>query len=203
MLSNGSTKKSISLLLLNILGFNLVWFACIFLGNTALIPALLFLGLHLYLQTQLLIELKVVVLLGLLGFLIDSLLALVGVFVFDQQAVFAPFWLLLLWFCFAATLRHSLAVFAKNLAVACAFGGIGGALSYFSAKELGAVSFAYSDVSMAVALSLLWAVKFPFLLHLSQRLVKSQFFSYPLLPARLPYRPSKPSHLNITTKKEC
>lgn len=163
--------------LTNIFGFQLVWWACILFGNIALPIAFILIAGHIYFHQNSLTELRVILLCGFTGFIVDSVLKLTGVFAFDNQAFYPlsatylapPVWLLALWFAFSATIRNSLNYFRNQLALASVLGGISGAGSYIAAERLGAVIFPYGLLNTSIVLVTLWAILFPVLILISER----------------------------------
>ncbi len=73
----------------------------------------------------------------------------------------------MLWFCFSATLRQSMAFFHGRWAVAALCGGIFGSLTYIAASNFGVVTFGLPLLQTFTVLMLVWMVLFPLLLWLS------------------------------------
>ena len=90
--------------------FQLGWFACVVGGNS---PWLVLAGgalmAHLLWISRSMAEVRLIVVVCLLGTAVDSLLLNAGVFVFKQPGLLIPFWLILLWALLAITLNHCLA----------------------------------------------------------------------------------------------
>ncbi|RTE65283.1 DUF2878 domain-containing protein [Amphritea opalescens] len=149
----------------NLLGFQLAWW-CAILYTSASVPVLiLLLMLHLLFHSQPLREFYVLLLCGLIGFAVDMLLTTLGIFRFELPGL--PLWLLFLWFCFAATLRQSLAFFASHLSLASLCGGLFGSLTYLAAANLEAVTLGWPLLQSGLLLMLIWMVLFPLLIGLS------------------------------------
>ena len=87
--------------------FQLGWFACVLGGNS---PWLLLAGgallVHLLFISRSMAEVRLVVVVCLLGSAVDSLLLNAGIFAFKQPGLLIPFWLILLWALLAITLKH-------------------------------------------------------------------------------------------------
>lgn len=132
---------------INFWGFNLIWALSIFSGNEAMLWVLLLLVLHFLIITKPLIELLVVLATALLGYSIDCLLTLLGVFKFEQVQGITPIWLILLWVGFCSTLRHSLNFFSQKYLTASFAGAIAGSFTYLLAAHFGAVELWLSDNS--------------------------------------------------------
>ena len=150
---------------INLAGFQLAWWCAVLFGNRSLPVLCLFILFHLLFHSLVFSESKVLILCGLCGFSIDLLLTLSGVFRFDTAL--PPLWLLLLWFCFSATLRQSLAFFNRNIFMASLCGGVFGSITYTAAESMGAVSSGIPEVTFIVLLMVIWMVLFPVLLKLS------------------------------------
>ncbi|WP_415903309.1 DUF2878 domain-containing protein [Neptuniibacter sp. QD29_5] len=153
----------------NAIGFQLVWWLSILYGNDAVIVVSFIICLHLIFHSDPVLETCIVFSLAALGFVVDSVLTLYGVFEFDNSS-FPPFWLLLLWMGFVATLRHSLAFFNNRLLLSALVGAIGGSSTYIAAAKLGAVSLGFSMLSSFLILAAIWLLLFPFLMYFSHRL---------------------------------
>ncbi|WP_271272041.1 DUF2878 domain-containing protein [Aliamphritea hakodatensis] len=154
----------------NLLWFQLLWWLSILQTDSARWPVLLLLVAHLVMHRHLFTEALVITACGCLGFIVDSLLTLLGFFRFYPDTVLPPFWLFLLWLGFAATLRQGLKFFVGRWYLAMLSGAVAGAATYFAAAELGAVALGWSDVESVLLLAGIWALMFPGLLWLSHSL---------------------------------
>ena len=144
--------------------FQLGWFACVLGGNSLwLLLAGGALLAHLLWISRSLAEVRLVVVVCVLGSAVDSLLLNAGVFAFKQPGILIPFWLVLLWALLAITLNHCLAWTAKPCWRAALLGAIGGSLSYYAGQRLGAVQFPQGLWPTLPGLGLLWAALFPLL----------------------------------------
>ena len=144
--------------------FQLGWFACVLGGNSLwLLLAGGALLAHLLWISRSLAEVRLVVVVCVLGSAVDSLLLNAGVFAFKQPGILIPFWLVLLWALLAITLNHCLAWTAKPWWRAALLGAIGGSLSYYAGQRLGAVQFPQGLWPTLPGLGLLWAALFPLL----------------------------------------
>lgn len=151
----------------NALGFNLIWALCIFYGNTLLPVVLLLLLCHLFMHRQPRRELLVVVGLGSLGYAIDTVLTLLGLFQFEPVQLIAPLWLLILWFGFCATLRQSLSFFRSHLLLSALAGAAGGSFAYLAAANFGAVMLGLPVLQSGLVIAAVWALLFPLFIRLS------------------------------------
>ncbi|WP_438950805.1 DUF2878 domain-containing protein [Porticoccus sp.] len=151
----------------NLAGFQLIWWSSVLLGNSAAPIVLVLLALHLAFHRQPLLETRVLIFCALLGFIIDALLTLGGVFVFDRGQPWPPVWLVLLWLGFAATLRQCLRFFSGRYLLSAVTGSVAGALTYWAAINLGAADFGFAVVPSVVILAVVWLGLFPALMLLA------------------------------------
>lgn len=106
--------------LFNAIGFEFVWFICVQGNNLhAGLATLLFLAVHYAFLIADRREVLLIIAFALIGWLFDSLMAVIGFITYDptvttQGLSVAPFWFFCLWLNFAATLAHSLLAIVKN-----------------------------------------------------------------------------------------
>lgn len=158
----------------NLGGFQLCWWCAILLTDSSLMILAVLLILHLLFHRHPVHETAVLLSCGLIGFAVDLLLTATGVFGFGSSA-FPPLWLLLLWFCFSATLRQSMTFFYGRWILAGICGGVFGSLTYIAAGNFGAVTFGLSLIQTFLVLMLVWMVLFPLLLWLSGQVFSEHF----------------------------
>jgi hypothetical protein len=134
--------------LINIVGFEIGWFACV-LGAGQGYPLLGPLVVAVLLGTRLVLianagpTARLVVITGVFGSLIDSLLAAAGAYAFVAPLLagwLCPLWITALWMNFATLPRTSLAWLGERYALAALLGALGGPLSYYAGARLGAVT---------------------------------------------------------------
>ena len=152
---------------INFIGFNLIWALSIFSGNEAILWVLLLVLLHFLIIQEPWVEILVVLATALLGYSVDCILTLLGVFRFEQAQGITPIWLVFLWIGFCSTLRHSLNFFSEKYLMASLAGAISGSLTYLSAAHFGAVELPLSPVISVAVLASVWAVLFPTLMWIS------------------------------------
>jgi hypothetical protein len=163
--------------LINLVSFQTGWFACVLgaaHGQPWLGPVVVavLLGLHLYLTVDVKREIRLLATAGVLGFLLDSLQALLGVFSFGKSGAFAwlsPWWMIALWPNFATTLHTSLGWLAGRYTLAAVLGAVGGPLSYYAGARLGALSLHPDLVVSLGAVSVVWGISMPVLLWQAAR----------------------------------
>lgn len=151
--------------------FQLGWFACVVGGNSLwLLVPLAALVIHLLWISRWADEGRLILSVVLLGTTVDSTLRWLGVFDFADVAPLIPLWLMLLWALLATTLRHCLAWSAHPWWLASALGAISGPLSYYAGSQLAGVQFPYGPWVTLIGIGALWAMLFPTLHFMAQRL---------------------------------
>lgn len=162
-----SDMPSTQHMLINAVLFQLCWFSAVLMASYwALLPlGLMFLH---YLQVRGTTGLLIVILLGVLGILFDSLYLYLGIYHLDAQTAVLPLlnlpvWLACLWLGFCLSLPLSLAWLVKKPAYFIVGCMILGPVSYMAGRRLQAIDF--SDINIGF-LVLEWAV-FAFLICLA------------------------------------
>ncbi len=160
---------------LNLLGYQLLWFLAIFTGDKSLIIIVFFLFLHVYLSAEKVDEAAMVLFCTVVGLVIDSILTLSGIFVFDPapDLLAIPLWLVGIWLAFSATLRLGLRFFLDRPPLALACAAIGAPLAYLSAGRLGAVEFPLGYLITGLIIAAIW-VPLMVLLIVSSRWLDSR-----------------------------
>lgn len=157
--------------IVNIVLFNISWFAIVLSQSPLVAPIIV--GIHLLLHWLVMgkgkDELRLIGGVTLCGVVVDQLLFKTGVFNLGGQPALAPLWLSCLWPIFASTLMHSLVGFQNRVALAVVCGALGGALSYIAGVRMSAVDFA-SPLWGPVLLGTLWAAIFPLFVQVAARL---------------------------------
>jgi hypothetical protein len=162
----------------NLLSFGIGWFACV-VGAANGTPsygvavAAMLLALNVLVAEDALHEARVIVTVGAIGFVIDTTLALAGIFVFDPRTSspswLCPIWLAAIWMMFGSTFTASLAWLAVWTAVAATMGAIVGPLSYIAAAKMDALAIPAPFAPRVATIALIWSVVFPGLLKFANR----------------------------------
>lgn len=158
-------------MLLNIIGFNVCWFGLVLLGNSFIIPALLFVIWHLAFYSNQPREPWLIASVAVIGILVDSLLLEFGLFQFDQTS-HIPYWLIILWLCFATTLCHSLNVLSRSTLLQFLIGGLLAPASYIAGSSFNAVTFSTSFMNTYLLLAFVWALLFILFFSLKENIVR-------------------------------
>jgi hypothetical protein len=142
--------------IINIVGFDFAWFGLVYWGNSFIPVALLLLCFHFYfVSKKKLSEFYLICAVTTIGIYVDATLQHFGVFVFPND-VLMPFWLVILWFCFASTLCHSLKFLQGSKLLQGLVGGLCAPISYFAGNEMNAVSFGLTATYTFIILSIVW-----------------------------------------------
>jgi uncharacterized protein DUF2878 len=165
--------------MLNTLGnglmFNVSWFAIV-VSQSALL-ALLVAAVHLAIHFRLMgrggVEISLIGGVSLLGIAIDQALFGAGVFTRGGVASLPPIWMSCIWPVLATTLLHAFSGLAHRPFLAMVFGAIGGAGSYLAGTRMTDVDFGSATLG-PVVMGILWALLFPVLLGLANRLINNE-----------------------------
>lgn len=163
-------------MLINVVAFNLAWFACVlgaahglgWLGPSAVAVVI---ALHLSLANRPGRELRLVVVAAVTGLVWESLLVRSGLLVYAAPAAVAgvaPLWIVAMWMNFATTWNVSLRWLRNRPLLAVVFGGFGGPLAFYSGAKLGGVVFGNTAPALAI-IGLGWAVLTPLLIAYAAR----------------------------------
>lgn len=162
--------------LANFLGFQMVWFSAVLgagagIGSLGPVAVTFFALATLLRSPHLREDLILVLVLGLGGWIADSVLLNLGLVDYSASpwAKLAPLWIVALWINFALTLNHSLAWLQNRLIVATIFGAIGGPLAYLAGQALGAATFPRGTAPALIALGVVWALASPLAATLAAR----------------------------------
>ena len=156
--------------LVNAIGFQLGWWACIGgvrlgLEIEAIVVCLCWIGAQLWLSTSRLHDIQLGGFALLIGIVADSLLQYFSVIVFYGWSLgsLSPFWLWTLWVVFALTLNASLDFLKKlpNFAVSL-LGLVFGPLTYLAGAKLGAAQLDASAFHV-LCLGMVWMIALPML----------------------------------------
>ncbi len=170
-------------LLFNIIGFQTVWFLCVYgAAHNSFVPGLIagtaFALAVTLLSTDRKRDLITLALALPVGFIMDSALAKSGLITFSYavpSANWAPVWIMCLWLGFSFTLNHSLqSIYAKPLAIFL-FGFLGAPLAYsIAAYKFGAMTFNADVLTALIAIACVWGFGLLALRHLNIRLSPSK-----------------------------
>jgi len=158
--------------LLNFAMFYLGWFACVvgaaggrFWLGPAVVAVLLLV--HLSLVSERRREIRLILVIGLFGFAVDTVQVSAGLYAFTHTGAapwLCPLWMVALWMIFATTLNASMAWLAGRYGLAAALGALFGPLSYLAGARLGAIELSANPLLSLGGIALVWALAMPTLL---------------------------------------
>jgi hypothetical protein len=151
--------------LLNYLGFQLGWFACVggagrglyYLGPLVCVPLL---AGHLAVSPRRGNELKRLLAVTIFGLVLELTALSLGRHRFIGPGMI-PLWVVSLWLLLAATLNSSFAWLSKRPVLAAVLGAVAGPLSFKAGVGLGAGAYLVSPASASVVLGAQWALALP------------------------------------------
>jgi hypothetical protein len=160
--------------LLNFAMFYLGWFSCVvgaargklWLGPVTASALLLA---HLALTPTPAREARLILVVGLFGFAVDTSQASAGLFAFAGTSIvpwLCPLWMAALWMLFATTLNSSMSWLAGRYRLAAVLGALCGPVSYAAGARLGAIHFPEQWLPSLVGVAAAWAAAMPALLLL-------------------------------------
>ena len=161
-----STTPHWAKMAINIVGFQIVWFLCVYgAAKSILLPgllaALIFSGLVLWLSPAPRRDLLTISVALPIGFIMDSILARSGLISFSNalpSTEWAPLWIMALWLGFAFTLNHSLKTIYNKGRNIFLFGLFGGPLAYaIAAYKFNAMSFNANTIICLIMIGMVWA----------------------------------------------
>ena len=140
----------------NLISFNISWIGLVYFGDLFIPIATLLLVCHfLFISKFVYFELKFVVTVALIGISVDSLLQAMQVFIFESSD-HIPYWLMVLWLCFATTICHCLSFLQHSKWMQLVISGLFAPLSYLFGANLSAVEFGLDRVNVYLLLALIW-----------------------------------------------
>ena len=162
-------------IVLNILLFQLGWFGAVYgaanqmpwLGIVVIVPILLW---HLARAQHWHLELKLMLLLGAVGCVLDQTLLSLHLLSFpasDWPAHLLPAWMVALWLLFATTLNVSMRWIKGHYLIGLVFGAVGGVLAYLGGEKLGGITLHSSWTLLAIGVN--WAMAMPLAIYFSIR----------------------------------
>ena len=165
--------------IINFVLFQAAWFVCV-LGASydrtyvALLIATIILLIHFAIIKKRLLELKLILIAGIIGFFFDGALLNFDLIIYNDPGLpypLTPIWIVMLWMIFAMTLNHSLAWLSQKIYISIFFGAIGGPLAYVAGEKLGSITLLSNN--SIITLSIGWALITPILIIIANKLNKN------------------------------
>lgn len=161
---------------INMIVFQLIWFACIWWGNVAAAVCVVAgLGTHFWLVSRAPNEWLMMIVGATLGLSMDMSWQRLGLVSFaDTVSGGLIPWLGVIWIMFMSTLNHSLAWLARSLPLAAVAGAIAAPLSYWAGVRMGAAVIHVPLWQFLMVLGTGWACLLPFLVFLMKSIQSAQ-----------------------------
>jgi len=165
--------------IINIIGFQVGWFACVISAannqpETGIIIALIVIALHIYISKNKTTTLLLLLIVTLFGGTWDSILTFQNILQFNS-GIFSPFlapsWIFIMWTLFATTLNVSLGWLYGHYFYAMIIGAICGPLVYQGGAALGAVVIPQTYATN-ILLAIAWSLILPLMILLSEIIEK-------------------------------
>jgi len=168
-------------LIFNFLGLQATWAASAYGATHSMSMLGFYIGvayiiLHFLFSKMRARDLKIMLIIGVLGIVIDSVLTQINIVSFpnfDASSFPLPPWLIALWLVFALMVPYSLYWLKKNMMVASIAGAIGGSFSYFLGHKLGALYLAAPLLISLCIYFIVWGIIFPSALKIVERFTQS------------------------------
>ena len=164
-------------LLVNFIGFQVGWFACVLgaANDKELLGMIVALGViiyHIVTQGDSFKELKLVLIALAIGLIWETWVLNLDILRYPSHpdALFwAPSWLIMMWALFATTINLSMAWLKGRWVLSVFMGAVFGPLAFIGGERLGAVVFLDSTLSI-ITLSVGWGLLMPLLLWTAERI---------------------------------
>tara|TARA_B100001142_G_C14313881_1_gene647679 strand:- start:924 stop:1448 length:525 start_codon:yes stop_codon:yes gene_type:complete len=167
----------------NIVGFQLSWWGCVLgvkfhLAYLGPILMAIFLISHLYLFVSSRSEIKLIILFGFVGTLLDTSMFYGGILHYNGSytttTFIAPLWITSMWCGFSATINHSLSWLKNRYFYSILLGAISGPLSYLAGVKFGAIEFSALPIIAISVVALFYGLTIPFMYWVNERLMFNQ-----------------------------
>jgi hypothetical protein len=156
--------------IINFIGFQLIWWLCVLFNDATILICCLLLTVHLAYHSRPLAEFKSMLVIGAIGYCIDSLLTTLGVFEFSNHAWLAPMWLGVLWLGFATNISCLSSNLALSPFLLAIIGFVLVPFSYIGAAHLNAVVLPYGTAITWLTIAMIWAFLLPLLFNVQYML---------------------------------
>lgn len=165
-----------SRLLINFVGFQIAWFACVLsaANNQPIIgicTALVIVIIHLYLAANRAHAISLLVIITLMGTAWDSVLTSQQILVFSSGMILpflAPTWIIAMWLSFSTTINIAFRWLYYRYFLAFILGAVSGPLTYQAGAALDAVVIPNS-LAATIWIAIGWGVMMPLFIFIAER----------------------------------
>ncbi|KQP18365.1 DUF2878 domain-containing protein [Pseudorhodoferax sp. Leaf267] len=175
--AGATTRPTRAMQLANVVISQAAWFAAVLgaaaqhpMAGTACVAAAI--AWHLAVSARPAQEAKLVLLTGLVGAVVETLVVLQGNVAYPSGQPFSdlpPYWMVALWALLAIALNVTLRWLRGRWWLAAAVGAVAGPMAFSAGVRMGGAQFLHPGLAVAT-LALVWAVVLPVLVRLSARL---------------------------------
>jgi hypothetical protein len=160
-------------IVINLVGYNFAWFGLVYWGDSFIPISLFLLITHLSVVGKVNGEIWLILVITAIGIFVDSSLQYFNIFIFTGYN-HIPFWLMMLWACFAATICHSLRFLSNSKLLQAFVGGLFAPLSYVAGYKFQVVDFSQPVIFTYLMLSVIWAGLFVCFFYLKEYLINNE-----------------------------
>ena len=157
-------------LAVNVLIYQIVWFLCVFKGDGGALISLGLLVGHLLWSPLRQADLKMMLMLLLVGLFIDGAIRYGGLVSYRVDGVPIPFWLAVIWLALAILPNHSLRWLKGRPLLSSLFAAVGGPLAYWAGVKAGSATFNVTLFGSLALLAIVWALFWPLAMTIANRL---------------------------------
>jgi len=158
-------------LVINVLIYQIIWFLCVFAGNTGAFLSLFLLAFHLLRSANLREDLKMMFVLLLIGVVVDGAIRYAGIISYTVDGFPIPFWLAVIWLGLAILPHHSLNWLKGRPLLSIGFAAVGGPLAYWAGVRFGSAEFNSPLLLSLALLAVVWACMWPLVMVIADRIL--------------------------------
>ena len=133
-----------------------------------------FLIVHYYLFVSDIREIYLVLIIGTIGTITDSLLFLSGSFIYagaySNEILIAPMWITAMWMGFSATVNHSMSWLKDKWLIMVICGIVFGPAAFFTGEKFGAIEFHLSALLSVLVIAIVYGILMPAIYFLNRHL---------------------------------
>lgn len=192
-------KANLKFLLFNFLGLEVTWAACAYGAingnpNLGVYVGAVYITLHFLFTKNRMLDLMILLSIGTIGIIIDSINAYFGFISFlelSAEQFLIPYWLITLWLVFSLMIPYSLYWLVNHIRISVIAGAIVGSFSYWLGDKLGALHLIEPQLFGVSIFFVQWGLIFPLALVITKMLINTQpelLFIY----KSSPYEKNKP-----------
>ena len=169
--------------LINLLGFYICWWLCIYGATQELytigpVSVFLYIVIHFIYLSDNKLEYLYIFICFILGFFIDTVLLKLSIVKYSgflpENYNLAPLWVVCLWLCFSLSIFHSFKVLQTRYKESMLLGLVSGPFIYCSFSKIGIITIndKYSLLFVLFFIAVLWMFLIPFYIFLADQLIK-------------------------------